>query len=307
MRLIKVAAAALNQTPLAWDANLRNIVRAIAAARDQGVGILCLPELCITGYGCEDAFLAPGTRETALDVLQEILPETRGIVVSVGLPLQHAKAVFNTSCLVANGRIVGFAAKRALAGDGIHYEPRWFKPWPAGARVRTRALGREVPLGDLVFEVGGVRIGFEICEDAWMAKRPGAELAAEAVDVILNPSASHFAFGKHEVRQRLVLEGSRAFGVTYVYSNLLGNEAGRVIYDGGALIAQNGDLLAQGSRLSFRDWDLTTAVVDVETSRRQQARLASFQPNPADDSRCVRVDFHVADSGPGDNPVPLPE
>ncbi len=55
------------------------------------------------------------------------------------------------------------------------------------------------------------------------------------IDLILNPSASHFAFGKLEVRKRFVLEGSRAFGVSYVYANLLGNEAGRAIYDGGAL------------------------------------------------------------------------
>ncbi|HEV8547495.1 MAG TPA: nitrilase-related carbon-nitrogen hydrolase, partial [Polyangiaceae bacterium] len=264
MRLLKVAAAALNQTPLAWASNRQNIVEAVRAARAEGVGILCLPELCISGYGCEDAFLAPFVRETALAVLGEILPETRGIVVSLGLPLQHAKAVFNTSCLVADGELLGFAAKRALAGDGIHYEPRWFKPWPVGARARTAAFGREVPLGDLLFEVGGVRIGFEICEDAWMAKRPGAELAADAVDVILNPSASHFAFGKHDVRRRLVLEGSRAFGVTYVYSNLLGNEAGRAIYDGDALVASGGAVVARAPRFSFRSVELATAVVDLD-------------------------------------------
>ena len=62
MRLLKVSAAALNQTPLAWDNNKSNILAAIAAARRNQVGILCLPELCITGYGCEDAFFAPGTR-----------------------------------------------------------------------------------------------------------------------------------------------------------------------------------------------------------------------------------------------------
>ena len=37
--------------------------------------------------------------------------------------------------------------------------------------------------------------------------------------------------------EHVVIEGSRAFGVTYVYSNLLGNEGGRILYDGGALIA----------------------------------------------------------------------
>ena len=111
-----------------------------------------------------------------------------------------------------------------------------------------------------------------------MARRPGAELAAEAVDVILNPSASHFAFRKHEVRRRLVLEGSRAFGVTYVYSNLVGNEAGRIIYDGGALIASAGRLRATGPRFTFQSFHLTTAVVDVDATRMAQSRTSSFTP-----------------------------
>jgi NAD+ synthase (glutamine-hydrolysing) len=278
VRLLRVAAGALNQTPLDWDGNRRNIVQALAAARAAGVGVLCLPELCLSGYGCEDAFLAPGTRETALEVLGEILPETRGIVVCLGLPLEHARAVFNTSCLVSDGRIVGFAAKRALAGDGIHYEPRWFKPWPAGTRARVRVRGEDVPLGDYLFEVGGVRIGFEICEDAWMAHRPGAELSRQAVEIILNPSASHFAFGKHLTRERLVLEGSRAFGVAYVYSNLLGNEAGRAIYDGDALIGAGGRIVQRAPRFSFQRFELATAVVDLDLIGVNQAGLSGYQP-----------------------------
>jgi NAD+ synthase (glutamine-hydrolysing) len=292
LKLVKVAVAALNQTPLDWNGNQKNIVSAIARAKSDGVGILCLPELCITGYGCEDAFLSPGTRATALEVLGEILPETHGIVVAVGLPLEHSRGIFNTSALVADGRLLGFAAKRALAGDGIHYEPRWFKAWRAGHRARHRAFGEDVPLGDFLFDVGGVRIGFEICEDAWVADRPGAELSRHAVEVILNPSASHFAFGKHLVRQRLVLEGSRAFGVAYLYANLLGNEAGRAIYDGHSLIAQGGALVAQARRFSFRDVELATAVVDLELDRVTQTALSSYVPEAAPDPAArVTADF----------------
>ena len=107
MRLVKVAAATLNQTPLDWEGNLRNILGAVEAAKAAGVGILCLPELCITGYGCEDAFLAPGTASLALQVLDELLPHTRGIVVSVGLPVRHNKAVFNCCALLADGQVLG--------------------------------------------------------------------------------------------------------------------------------------------------------------------------------------------------------
>ena len=278
MQLIKVAAAVVNTTPLAWDSNQAYLLAAIADARARGVSILCLPELAITGYGCEDAFHSSGTWRTALEVLKSILPATRGMVVSLGLPVLHPRALYNVACLAVDGAILGFAAKRHLAGDGIHYEPRWFKPWPAGERSTIELDGRRYPIGDLVFDVGGVRIGFEICEDAWARDRPGGELAAAGVDVILNPSASHFAFGKQAIRERLVLEGSRAFHVSYIYANLLGNEAGRAIYDGGALIATDGRLVATGPRFAFADWSVTTAVVDVDATRMNQARVASYLP-----------------------------
>jgi len=238
MKLVTVAACTLNQTPLDWDNNQRNIEVALEGARAAGASVLCLPELCITGYGCEDAFLSAGIHETALRVLLELAEQTRGMVVSFGLPIRYNKANYNACCLVADAKICGFVAKRALAGDGIHYEPRWFKPWPLGGRTTLTVAGNDYPLGDVHFDLNGIKIGFEICEDAWVVARPGIELWLEAVDIILNPSASHFAFGKYAVRERLVLEGSRAFGVSYVYANLLGNEAGRAIYDGDALIAK---------------------------------------------------------------------
>jgi NAD+ synthase (glutamine-hydrolysing) len=292
MKLVKVAAAVLNQTPLDWDANCANILASIDAARDQQVSVLCLPELCITGYGCEDTFHAPGVHRTARDVLRDIVPATRGMIVSVGLPVMCGGHVFNAACLLVDGRIAGFVGKQNLAGEGIHYEPRWFKPWSAGARVDLDVDGVFYPMGDVIFRCGDVRIGFEICEDAWVAKRPGGDLARWGVDVILNPSASHFAFGKHVVRERFVLEGSRSFQVSYVYANLLGNEAGRAIYDGDAMIASGGRLLATGRRFSYADFQLTTAVIDVDQTRMQRARTANSAPAVTSDAgHCVAVDF----------------
>lgn len=292
MKLVKVATACLNQTPFAWDHNLGNVRAAIAAARAADVTVLCLPELCLTGYGCEDAFFAPGLQEEAFAALQALLPETRGMVVSFGLPLYHEKALYNAACLVVDGAIAGFVGKRFLAGDGIHYEPRWFKEWPAGERDWLEREQGRWPIGDVVFDVGDVRIGFEICEDAWVANRPGADLALRGVDLLLNPSASHFAFGKFAVRQRFVIEGSRAFGVGYLYANLLGNEAGRVIYDGGGLIASGGELLARGRRFGLVDLELATAVVDIEANRREQARRGSHRPRHDAEDAVVEIPFH---------------
>ena len=283
MKLIKVAVACVNQTPFAWDENFAHLRMAIEHARAEGATILCLPELAITGYGCEDAFFMDGLQDTAFAQLDALAPLTKGMIVAVGLPVYHEKALYNAAALLADGKIVGFVAKQFLAGDGIHYEPRWFKAWPAGEidvleRTAEDGSTRRFPIGDLVFEIGDVRIGFEICEDAWVANRPGTDLALRGVDILLNPSASHFAFDKFGVRQRFVVEGSRAFGVAYLYANLLGNEAGRVIYDGGGLIASGGELLARGKRLSFHDVELSTAVIDIDGNRREQSRRGSFRP-----------------------------
>ncbi len=284
MKLIKVGAATLNQTPLDWEANKATILGAIEEARDRRVTVLCLPELCITGYGCEDAFLSASLHSTALQVLEEILPHTKGMVVSLGLPVAYNNVVFNTACLAASGRIAGFVAKRYLARSGIHYEPRWFKPWPIGKQVSIRIGDNEYPFGDLYFDCGGVRIAFEICEDAWVADRPGGNMFLKGVDIILNPSASHFAFKKQQIRQRFVLEGSRAFGVTYVYSNLLGNEAGRAIYDGGALIASAGELVSSTKRFSFLPFQVAGATVDLDLTRMGQARSAGADPKVEEDA-----------------------
>jgi NAD+ synthase (glutamine-hydrolysing) len=278
MQRIVIGAAILNQMPLDWAGNRRRIQMALREARARGVSVLCLPELCLTGYGCEDAFHAPDTVTRAERLLAELLPETAGLVVAFGMPVLHHKALFDASALAVDGKLVGVVAKRFLAGDGIHYEPRWFKPWQEGVRVNAHLAGYAVPMGDLLIDVGGIRIGFEICEDAWVAGRPGAALAVAGVDLILNPSASHFAFGKIDVRRRFVTEGSRAFNVAYAYANLVGNESGRAIYDGGALIAAGGRILAMGPRLGCQEAHVTSAVVDVEAGRYAAARASSFRP-----------------------------
>ncbi|MGI9428816.1 MAG: nitrilase-related carbon-nitrogen hydrolase, partial [Bythopirellula sp.] len=267
MTKLRLAAAGVNQTPLAWESNRQNLLTAINAAREANATVLCLPELCLTGYGCEDAFFANGVQQTALQILLEIVPETTGIITTFGLPLLWEDQLFNVMAVCCDGVLAGFVGKQNLAGDGIHYEPRWFKPWPRDEVREVVVDGNRVPCGDLLFDCGGVKIGLEICRDAWVADRPGSRLAARGADIILNPSASHFAFAKQEIRREFVLRGSRDYAVSYAYSNLLGNESGRAIFDGGTLIATRGDMVAVGPRLSFADWVLATADIDTKATR----------------------------------------
>lgn len=275
MKLIKVAAGTLNQTPLDWTNNRNNIISCIEDAYNQDISILCLPELCISGYGCEDAFYHPDVLEQSIESLLEIVRHTSGIIVSVGLPIKINHKLYNAVCLIANKKILGFVCKQHLPNYGVFYEDRWFHRWQNGKRDQIEIGEMSYPVGDLVFDVDGVRIGFEICEDAWVANRPGRILFERGVDIILNPSASPFTFSKFETRERLVIDGSRAFACSYIYTNLLGNEAGRLIFDGDAMIASDGNLLVSSPRFGYADYYLTAAVVDVEAPRINHAQIKS--------------------------------
>ena len=302
MKLIKVAAAVLNQTPRDWKGNFANIVEALKEAKKQGVTVLCLPEATITGYGLEDDLFCADVPHRAMLRLRKLTEPTsenmmlfKGMIFCVGLPIRFNNSLYNTVATVVDGKVVGFTCKQHLAGDGIHYENRWFKPWPQGVvqEMYVPELEQTLPIGDIHFNVEGVKIGYEICEDAWVANRPGTILATKGVDIYLNPSASHFSFGKLETRKNFVVDGSRAFNATYIYANLVGNEAGRAIYDGGAIIASGGKLMALGKRFTFKNFDLTTAVVDIDTTRTQNVRTASFMSDPENYNKgCINV-YHI--------------
>ncbi len=254
-----------------------------AATRRPDLDLLLFPELCVTGYGCEDMFSSPDllfrARTTVTELARTIgewLPD--GAVV-VGLPLEVDGQVYNCAAVLFGGQVVGIVPKSRLAGDGVHYEPRWFAAFShraTGAR-EVEWEGRRIPFGRLLFGLRGAQFAIEICEDAWVANRPALDYAAAGCELILNPSASHFAFGKHAVRRRIVLESSRAFGMAYVLVNLLGNEAGRMIYDGDAVAASAGEVCHEARPFSFSDRVVSAFEIDLDRDRVLRARTYSMQ------------------------------
>ena len=303
MKFVRLAAGCVNQIPMDWEGNLSRLLACIDDARTTGVEVLCLPELCLSGYGCEDQFLSSSTTQAAWRGLMSLTPSTKGMAVSVGLPLDVHGRVYNAAALVVDGQIQGFFLKQNLARDGLHYEPRWFRAWRPGHVTTITVDGRKYPVGDYIFDVGGVIIGYEICEDAWVANRPGRRYSAESVDLILNPSASHFAFGKDRIRENFVTDASRSFSVAYIYSNLVGNEAGRIIYDGQCLIASNGRIIQRGDRFTFRDHALTVASVDLELNRLAR-RKAGARDETKSDHPVISTNFQWDESvSPESHPV----
>jgi NAD+ synthase (glutamine-hydrolysing) len=271
MSTLKIAGATLNQIPIHWENNTGNILAAIEEGRKQNVKILLMPELCITGYGCEDIFLSDWLSEKAGQELLKIIPACKDITACIGLPVRINKITYNGAAVIRNGELLGITLKQNLAREGVHYEPRWFDPWVRDKVIEISLAGRNVRVGDIVYETDGILFGFEICEDAWSRNRPGYRLHERHVDLILNPSASHFALGKAARREKeVIIDGSEKFECAYLFVNHLGNEAGRMIYDGDIVFGQNGKLLAINNRLSFKRFNLLACNIDFTDPSKSQ-------------------------------------
>ncbi|MBL7870494.1 MAG: NAD(+) synthase [Cyclobacteriaceae bacterium] len=288
---LRIGGATVNQTPLDWTNNVNNIISAIEEAKKEKVLILCFPELCLTGYGCEDLFLSDWLSEHAWLHLQEIIPHCDSITTCIGLPVRIDGITYNGVCVIRNKKIIGITFKQNLARDGVHYEPRWFDPWPIGLVKEIVRDGQPIQVGDLIYDTHGIKFGFEICEDAWRKeKRPGYRLARQGVDLIMNPSASHFAMGKSELREKeVVIDGSRKFNCAYLFVNLLGNEAGRMIYDGDLIFGQQGNIIKLNERLSFKSFNLHWCDFNFENP-------ASTKVHPITDNKKLNEEFTKAAS-----------
>ncbi|MEY4930945.1 MAG: hypothetical protein RI909_1669 [Bacteroidota bacterium] len=263
---IRIGGATLNQTPIDWANNVANIITALQQAKEKGVQILAFPELCLTGYGCEDLFLSEWLSEKAWSHLQTIIPHCASITACIGLPIRIEGITYNGVCVIHNQKILGITLKQNLAKEGVHYEPRWFSPWPPDSIREVTMGGQVIQVGDLIYEMEGIKFGFEICEDAWSKnKRPGYRLQKRGVDLIINQSASHFAMSKSTLREKeVIIDGSRLFECAYLFVNVLGNEAGRMIYDGDIVFGQHGKILKCNTRLSFKSFNLLTCDIDFD-------------------------------------------
>ena len=197
---------------MAWDTNARHIRAAIAAARDARRRASSACPSCASpataARTCTSRPACSGPRSTCC---RSSFPTRRALFTCFGLPVFYEGALYNAAAVACDGRLLG-SRRQAAPGRRRHpLRAALVPPLAAGVVGSIEIGGSEYPIGDLLFDCGGVRIGFEICRDAWVADRTGARLAQRGADILLNPSASHFAFAKQQIRERFVLEGSRAF------------------------------------------------------------------------------------------------
>lgn len=287
--LVTVATCNLNQWALDFDGNLERILESCRQSKQLGAAYRLGPELEISGYGCEDHFLEQDTFAHCWESLSELMERgaTDGMLCDFGMPVLFGGTRYNCRILVRDRKILLIRPKTAMADQGNYRESRYFTSYrgkmgqteklvlPTVFREKFHQATAPFGLKYIVFG-DGTSVGCESCEELWTPRATHIDLALQGVEIIGNGSGSYHELRKLNQRLDLIVSATRKCGGVYLYANQRGCDGGRLYYDGGALIACNGKILAQASQFSLGDVEVITATVDLDDVRSYRASIPSM-------------------------------
>ena len=279
---IRVAAGSFETSIANVKNNSENICNLINEAYHNDARVLVLPELCLTGYTCEDLFNQDRLLNEAKQQLQTIITATnnRDLITIVGLPYQHLNSLYNVAAVIHQGALLALVPKTHIPNYQEFYEARRFEQAPK-ENTLTNFNGQKIPFGThYVFASttnSNFKFGVEICEDLWLPDAPSTKLALNGANLILNPSASNEITTKSDYRRLLVSSQSARLVCGYVYCNAGNGESTTdVVFSGHHIISENGTMIKESrgfdSELIYGDLDLKK----LSSERRKMTTFKSY-------------------------------
>lgn len=277
---IKAAAAAVDMKVADCVYNREKIVEKAIELSREGARIIVFPELCITGYTCQDLFWQECLLESAKEQLLEAarsLKDVEGLIF-LGLPLEFDGKLYNTAAALCRGEILGIVPKRCLPNYGEFYEARHFASGK-GVQGTVTLGGRPVPFSSQILftceDMPSLRVAAEICEDLWAPDPPSVSHAMAGATVIVNLSASDETVGKADYRRELVKSQSARLLCAYVYATAgYGESTQDLVFGGQHLICENGAVLEEAKM--FQNQGIQ-AVLDLQRLTGERRRISTWE------------------------------
>ncbi len=261
---MKIAISQITTYPGKIEENTEKIIYFIKEARNKGADLVVFPELAITGYLSLDLFLNESFIDDNLKALDKIIKETKGISVIIGfvdvdnekIRPDGLKVRYNSAAIISDGKLIGVQDKTLLPDYDVFFENRYFSP----SRKRQ------------VFDINGLKVGIEICEDMWDEAYPikvSDELIRNGAKLLINISASPFYSGKVFVREKIIKKLVDKYKIPFVYVNLVGVQdgyEGELVFDGQSMALNNNGLIAAAKEFEedFVVFDLNAPCIKRE-------------------------------------------
>ena len=291
---IKTAAASFDVTVADCVTNAEKITEIIKNSAENGVRLLALPELCITGYTCSDLFLQSELLDGAKTALKIICENTKSadIIAVVGLPISKNSRLYNCAAVLYKGEILGIVPKANIPNYNEFYEKRHFCPAPKNNSALT-LFGKEIPFGtNLIFACADMKnftFAAEICEDLWVAAPPSVNHAKNGANIIVNLSASNEVIGKCEYRRSLVSGQSARLVCGYVYCSAGDGESTTdTVFASHHIIAENGVVLKENTLFEN---GLIQTEIDVDRIDGERRKIGSYQTEVSPDYKTISFDM----------------
>lgn len=280
---IKVAACTPEIQVADVDFNVDKIISQLEKCREEGVKVAVFPELCITGYTCQDLFFQNALLDKAMEGVVKIAKTTADsdMLVAVGVPVRANGKLYNCAAVIQDGEVRAFVPKTHLPNYNEFYEARHFAPYRGEcAAIDLREYGQLEfipPMEQTVFvceEIPELVVGFELCEDLWVADPVSNYLAKAGATLICNLSASDEVIGKDSYRRQLVSNQSARLVSGYIYCSAGDGESTQdMVFSGHNIIAENGSILAE-SRL-FEN-GITISEIDFKKLAFERRKISTY-------------------------------
>lgn len=280
---IKVAACTPEIQVADVDFNVDKIISQLEKCREEGVKVAVFPELCITGYTCQDLFFQNALLDKAMEGVVKIAKTTADsdMLVAVGVPVRANGKLYNCAAVIQDGEVRAFVPKTHLPNYNEFYEARHFAPYRGKcAAIDLREYGQLEfipPMEQTVFvceEIPELVVGFELCEDLWVADPVSNYLAKAGATLICNLSASDEVISKDSYRRQLVSNQSARLVAGYIYCSAGDGESTQdMVFSGHNIIAENGSILAE-SRL-FEN-GITISEIDFKKLAFERRKISTY-------------------------------
>ncbi len=267
--------------------NVRATLTLAQQAADQGVAVVVFPELGLSAYSCDDLFHQQALLDAVDHGIATLVDESRLLssMLIVGAPIRSGGQLFNCAVVIYRGEVLGVVPKSYLPGYREFYEERQFSAERDRLVDHVTVANHQVPFrANQLFETGidGLVVHVEICEDIWVPVPPSTWAAMAGATVLVNLSGSPITVGKAAYRRELCRSHSARCIAAYLYTGAgEGESTTDLAWDGHAIVAENGIILAESQRFNA-DPQLVTVDIDVARLLAERARQTSYADAGAD-------------------------
>jgi NAD+ synthase (glutamine-hydrolysing) len=244
---VRVALAQIDLVVGDVAGNIERIIELASTARDNdSADIVVFPELAVCGYPPEDLLFHSGLRHAVEAGLKKVRDQVSGIAVLIGFPEYEDDRIYNACVVLQDGKVLAHYRKQLLPNYAVFDEERYFTSGKKAA----------------VFNLKGMRLGLNICEDVWGPGPMGASRAAGA-ECMLVINGSPFEKRSQDNRENVVRKRVEETGIPVVYVNHVGGQD-ELVFDGGSFVMDANGEIAYRAR-SFEE-GLHTVVLEASAS-----------------------------------------